>query len=213
MFFFYDVLIELSKYYLIHKIVEDECKSYNSKLTEKHIEEVIEYKVESVIKYLNSVNEMQEEYIFQVLNPYYLNKKFLDTFRIREIHKNKELYNSNNKMTVVYSWAIKKLSIFTKCYKCMKEKTIQVIEKQEFRMDLLNYAIAYSKRIMVDIYSENITNNYYSQITNVEHSPIKEESSKSNNSDEESSNKNSSSIPLSSSSSYKSSSSNLSVEK
>ena len=211
--FFYDVLIELSKYYLIHKIVEDECKSYSSKFIVKHIEEVIEYKAESIIKYLESVNEMQEEYIFQVLNPYYLNKKFLDTFRIREIHKNKDLYNSNNKLTVVYSWAIKKLSIFTKCYKCMKEKTIQVIEKQEFRMDLLNYAIAYSKKIMVDTYSENITNNYYSQMTNIEHSTIKEENSKYNNSDEESSNKNSSSIPLSSSSSYKSSSSNLNVEK
>ena len=95
----------------------------------------------------------------------------------------------------------------------MKEKTIQVIEKQEFRMDLLNYVIAYSKKIMVDIYSENITDNYYSQITHIEHSTIKEENSKYNNSDEESSNKNSSSIPLSSSSSYKSSSSNLSAEK
>ena len=35
--FFYDVLIELSKYYLIHKIVEDEYKSYNNKFIVKDL--------------------------------------------------------------------------------------------------------------------------------------------------------------------------------
>ena len=50
--FFYDVLIELSKYYLIHKIVEDEYNLNNDKVIYNNIEEVIECKTETLIKYL-----------------------------------------------------------------------------------------------------------------------------------------------------------------
>ena len=84
--FFYDVLIELSKYYLIHKTVEDEYN--NDKVFYNNIEEIIEYKTESLIKYMQSINEMQEDHFFQILNPYYLNKKYSDSYRINEINKN-----------------------------------------------------------------------------------------------------------------------------
>ena len=50
--FFYDVLIELSKYYLIHKTVEDEYNINNDKVIYNNIEEVIECKTETLIKYL-----------------------------------------------------------------------------------------------------------------------------------------------------------------
>ena len=56
--FFYDVLIELSKYYLIHQTVEDEYNNNNN--IYQNIEEIIGYKSESLIKYINSINEMQE---------------------------------------------------------------------------------------------------------------------------------------------------------
>ena len=202
--FFYDVLIELCKYYLIHKTVEDEYNNHNS--IYQNIEEVIGFKSESLIKYINSINEMQEEHFFQTLNPYYLNKKFFEVYKIDEITKNKDIFNSNNKLTVNYSWAIKKLITFTKCYKFMKEKTIKVIREEQFRMDLIDYVINYSKRIMIDINNSNIKVKFKrrAQIYEIEQSVIKEENSKSVVEDNENSNNKSSN----SSSSLSSSSSN-----
>ena len=82
--FFYDVLIELSKYYLIHKTVEDEYNLNNDKVIYNNIEEVIECKTETLIKYLYAINEIQEEHFCQILNPYNLNKKYSEVYQINE---------------------------------------------------------------------------------------------------------------------------------
>ena len=87
-----------------------------------NIEEVIECKTETLIKYLYAINEIQEEHFCQILNPYNLNKKYSEVYQINEITKNNNLFNGNKKMTVNYTWAIKRLSTFIKCYKCMKKK-------------------------------------------------------------------------------------------
>jgi len=188
--FFYDVLIELTKYYLLHKTVEDEYN--NDKVFYNNIEEIIEYKTESLIKYMQSINEMQEDHFCQILNPYYLHKKYSDCYRINEINKNNNLFNLNKKMTVNYTWAIQKLSTFTKCYKCMRKKTIKIIEEEEFRTDITDYAIAYSRRIMVDIHNSNLKYKFpmnRMEIHEMESSTIREENSNSkNNSKSDSSN-------------------------
>ena len=202
--FFYDVLIELSKYYLIHKTVEDEYNNANS--IYQNIEEVIEFKSESLIKYINSINDMQKDHFFQILNPYYLNKKYCDVYKINEITKNKEIFNSNDILTVSYSWAIKKLITFTKCYKFMKAKTIKIIKVQQFKMDLIDYVIQYSRKIMIDINNSKLKGKYKKivELYKIEESIIHEENSNSNIDDNENSNNQS----LNSSSSLSSSSSN-----
>ena len=178
--FFYDVLIELTKYYLLHKTVEEEFN--NDKVFYNNIEEIIEYKAESLIKYMQSINEMQQDHFCQILNPYYIHKNYSDTYRINEINKNNNLFNLNKKMTVNYTWAIQKLSTFTKCYKCMRKKTIKIIEEEEFRTDITDYAIAYSRRILVDIHNSNLKYKLpmnRMEIHEIEHSTIREENSKS----------------------------------
>ena len=203
--FFYDVLIELSKYYLIHQTVEDEYNNNNN--IYQNIEEIIGYKSESLIKYINSINEMQQEHFFQILNPYYLNKDFFEIYKIDEITKNKDIFNSNDKLTVNYSWAIKKLITFTKCYKFMKEKTIKVIKEEEFRIDLIDYVINYSRRIKVDINNSNLKVKFKKRkkIYEIKQSIVNEENSKLNVNSNENSNNESS---ISSYSSLSSSSSN-----
>ena len=152
---FYDVLIELSKYYLIHKTVEDEYNFNNDKVIYNNIEEVIECKTETLIKYLYAINEIQEEHFCQILNPYNLNKKYSEVYQINE-------------------W----------------KKILKVIEEEEFRSDLTDYAFSFSRRIMVDVRNSNLKNKIPTNrmaIHEMDQSIIKEEysKSKSNNSESE----------------------------
>ena len=57
-----------------------------------NIEEVIECKTETLIKYLYAINEIQEEYFCQILNPYTLDKKYSEVYQINEWKKNIESY-------------------------------------------------------------------------------------------------------------------------
>ena len=117
------------------------------------------------------------------------------------------IFNSNDKLTVNYSWAIKKLITFTKCYKFMKEKTIKVIKEEEFRIDLIDYVINYSRRIKVDINNSNLKVKFKKRkkIYEIKQSIVNEENSKLNVNSNENSNNESS---ISSYSSLSSSSSN-----
>ena len=169
-----------------------------------NIEEVIECKTETLIKYLYAINEIQEEHFCQILNPYNLDKKYSEVYQINEITKNNNIFNGNKKMTVNYTWAIKRLSTFIKCYKCMKKKTLKVIEEEEFRSDLKDYDFSFSRRIMVDVHNSNLKNKIPTnrmEIHEMDQSIIKEEysKSKSNNSESENKNENSSSYQSSSS--------------
>ena len=73
-----------------------------------------------------------------------------------------------------------------------EKKTLKVIEEEEFRSDLTDYAFSFSRRIMVDVHNSNLKNKL---------PIIKEEysKSKSNNSESENKNENSSSYQSSSS--------------
>ena len=86
----------------------------------------------------------------------------------------------------------------------MKKKTLKVIEEEEFRSDLKDYAFSFSRRIMVDVRNSNLKNKIPTnrmEIHEMDQSIIKEEysKSKSNNSESENNNENSSSYQSSSS--------------
>ena len=140
--FFYDVLIELTKYYLLNKFIEEEFNK--EKLLNNNIEEIIENKTEAFINYMSSINDMQNDHFYQIYNPYNLEKKYKkyvqDEYIRGGIFKTK-------KLTVNMTWAIMKLSSFVKCYKSMKKKTIKAIENDEYKNDLAEYVILYQKRI------------------------------------------------------------------
>ena len=74
----------------------------------------------------------------------------------------------------------------------MRKKTIKIIEEEEFRTDITDYAIAYSRRIMVDIHNSNLKYKFpmnRMEIHEMESSTIREENSNSkNNSKSDSSN-------------------------
>ena len=73
-----------------------------------------------------------------------------------------------------------------------KKKTLKVIEEEEFRSDLKDYAFLFSRRIMVDVHNSNLKNKIPTnrmEIYEMDQSIIKEEysKSKSNNSENENS--------------------------
>ena len=140
--FFYDVLVELTKYYLLNKVIEEEFNK--DKVINNNIEEIIENKTEAFINYMISINDMQKDHFYQIYNPYNLDikyKKYVQDEYVRGgIFKAK-------KLTVNMTWAIVKLSSFIKCYKSMKKKTIKAIENDEYKNDLAEYVILYQKRI------------------------------------------------------------------
>ena len=85
-----------------------------------------------------------------------------------------------------------------------EKKTLKVIEEEEFRSDLKDYAFSFSRRIMVDVHNSNLKNKIPTnrmEIHEMDQSIIKEEylKSKSNNSESENKNENSSSYQSSSS--------------
>ena len=142
--FFYDVLIELTKYYLIHKTVEDEWNTSTSLFN--NAEDILENKAESFINYMLAVSETQDDHKYQVLHPYYRNKKYSNDYvidKVKDINK----YVSGKKRTAHFTWAVQKLSTFTKCYKNIRRKTKSVIDNEEYRGDLLDYASKYMNRI------------------------------------------------------------------
>ena len=66
----------------------------------------------------------------------------------------------------------------------MRKKTIKIIQIEQFENDLLNYAISYSNRVIVDNNNENIKNKFslnINEIDNLKQSTIKEENSNSDN--------------------------------
>ena len=89
----------------------------------------------------------------------------------------------------------------------MKEKTIKVIKEEEFRIDLIDYVINYSRRIKVDINNSNLKVKFKKRkkIYEIKQSIVNEENSKLNVNSNENSNNESS---ISSYSSLSSSSSN-----
>ena len=85
-----------------------------------------------------------------------------------------------------------------------EKKILKVIEEEEFRSDLKDYAFSFSRRIMVDVRNSNLKNKIPTnrmEIHEMDQSIIKEENSKSksNNSESENKNENSSSYQSSSS--------------
>ena len=138
------MLIELTKYYLIHKTVEDEWNTSTSLFN--NAEDILENKAESFINYMLAVSETQDDHKYQVLHPYYRNKKYSNDYvidKVKDINK----YVSGKKRTAHFTWAVQKLSTFTKCYKNIRRKTKSVIDNEEYRGDLLDYASKYMNRI------------------------------------------------------------------
>ena len=88
-----------------------------------------------------------------------------------------------------------------------KKKTLKVIEEEEFRSDLKDFAFSFSRRIMVDVRNSNLKNKIPTnrmEIHEMDQSIIKEENSKSKSNSSESENsssyQSSSSFPSSNSS-------------
>ena len=97
----------------------------------------------------------------------------------------------------------------------MRKKTIKIIEEEEFRTDITDYAIAYSRRILVDIHNSNLKYKFpmnRMEIHEIEHSTIREENSKSKSDNSENDKLNESFSYSSSSSDSSSDSSSISNE-
>lgn len=119
--FFYDVLTELTKYYMIHKTINDEVRDHN---TFKKQEEIVEEqsKLFEIINneyfyyylFLKSISELKKNVAVMVLNPYYKNEKFKDKKKDK-LHYNIR-FNESDNIKLNFAWALKKISKFIRCY-------------------------------------------------------------------------------------------------
>ena len=148
--YFYDVLIELTKYYFIHLIVEDEFNTEkNQNIINNNMEDLLEEKAEAFIDYMFYISEMQKDFVYKRLNPYNINNKINEEYKMIEYNRNTGLIKSRY-MGVHINWAIERLSSFTKLYKSMKKKTIAIIEREQYCNDMNLYINLYTKKICND---------------------------------------------------------------
>ena len=154
--YFYDVLIELTKYYFIHLIVEDEYNTEKYQNINNNMEDFLEEKAEAFIDYMFYISEMQKDFVYKRLNPYNRNNKLNEEYKMIEYNRNTGLIKSRY-MGVHINWAIKRLSSFTKLYKSMKKKTVAMIERVQYYNDMDLYINLYMKKIYnsnIQIYKE-----------------------------------------------------------
>ena len=175
--FFYDVLVELTKYYLIHKTVEDEWNTSTSLFNNS--EDILENKAESFINYMIAISEMQDDHKYQTIHPFYLNKKYSTNY-ILDKTKGENKFLSGKKRTAHFTWAVQKLSLLVKCYKHIKRKTKAVIDYEEYNGDLFDYASKYMNRLC-DLKNPNVKKQLAikrKEIHQMNQSIIKEETEK-----------------------------------
>jgi hypothetical protein len=114
--YFYDVLIELTKYYFIHLIVEDEYNTEkNQNIINNNMEDLLEEKAEAFIDYMYYISEMQKDFVYKRLNPYNINNKINEEYKMIEYNRNTGLIKSRY-MGVHINWAIERLN----CFRCLK---------------------------------------------------------------------------------------------
>ena len=141
--FYYDVLVEVVKYFLIHEKVEEESKKLLGLDVDE--DELLVCKVNLFYECLKAVDAVQRDKKYVQINPFY-KKRFKDEFEVEIIKEKCWKVLGNKKCSVHVRWAVEKIGTFVKCYKCIKQKTQSVIKQGEYKVDMVDYVEKYIER-------------------------------------------------------------------
>ena len=141
--FFYDVLVEVVKYFLILEKVEEESRKALGMDVDE--EELLMYKMNLFYEYITAVDVVQRDKKYMKINPFY-KEKFKNEYEVEVVKEKCWKVLGNKKCSVHVRWAVEKIGTFVKCYKCVKKKTQNVIKQGEYKVDMVEYVEKYIER-------------------------------------------------------------------
>ena len=90
---------------------------------------------------------MKNSSIVQSLNPYYIEDKYYSVFKDRMSENLRILFPGKEYITVNISWAAKRLSKMIRCYRQMKERTLNLFDNHKINADNIQTAVKYYNRV------------------------------------------------------------------